>query len=784
LRNYCGISELRVTMKITIKGQDYTAALDAARSLTIERNLNEPSVCQLWLSLPANGSLTMPCRNQPLTVTGDDGTPFFSGYIAVSPLPEYSGLGIEGPRYRIAVQALSDELLLDQLLMQPSTGATGETAGALMTTLVTRTGATSPSTQGLSLSAMVSQFVPEPGAPWSKSAGRVASLARAAYRALNGALTLTSVQNTVHALNETDGSLNLANLGFSSNIKRGLANDVTVCGGHEPVAYVTEYFLGDGTTTQFFLGADPFFPVASKSTIISELFNESAIDLQTWGNSGGNGYLKLGAGGLVMDGGNGTDGDTLLTWLDPVEMGGTLLLEAVGVSLSPGSSGILAGFFAGVETQTACTAGFQATAQQGTGAVILQPMIQGTPAGTTYAVNPANQYTLRVRVHCAESERAFAVYRSFGDSGAISSGGQWNLVSGQVQMDIQEFVNGVAGMPVTLYDGAIANLPGACVVAACSSINLIGTMRAINLTNLGSGWVLSTPPGGGPYTRRVGTTAEAAECHLERSGKVVFYSGFAPVVGEQIAVSYRTVGRAVGRAVNTASQQALAQAGMPAEAAWIGSVTDPAPRSSEDCRNAALVMEQAAASVSALWSGTYLGAKASFATDVWPGDALLLNAPSTSLNAEVVVRTVKVSYRASYPDLVEYAIAFANDWADDLAIKTSSTVPADTWLPAAIAPTVRANLTGLSVTSLNGSTVAINAGVTPPAGGGFEIRRRDFAFLAGEDPGLVMRATLPNMTFSRESTNDRFYIRMYDGSTPPNYSEFSTALFINLPLGS
>jgi len=25
---------------------------------------------------------------------------------------------------------------------------------------------------------------------------------------------------------------------------------------------------------------------------------------------------------------------------------------------------------------------------------------------------------------------------------------------------------------------------------------------------------------------------------------------------------------------------------------------------------------------------------------------------------------------------------------------------------------------------------------------------------------------------------------MYDGATPPNYSEFSTALFINLPLGS
>jgi hypothetical protein len=149
-----------------------------------------------------------------------------------------------------------------------------------------------------------------------------------------------------------------------------------------------------------------------------------------------------------------------------------------------------------------------------------------------------------------------------------------------------------------------------------------------------------------------------------------------------------------------------------------------------------------------------------------------------------VVRTVKVSYRASYPDLVEYAIAFANDWADDLAIKTSATVPADAWLPAPIAPTVLANLNTLTVTALNGSTVSINAGVTPPTGGGFEIRLRDFAFMPGEDPGLVMRATLPNMTFSRITAADRFYIRMYDGLTPPNYSEFSTALFINLPLGS
>jgi hypothetical protein len=768
-------------MKVTIQGQDYTSALDAVRPLTIERKLNEPSICRLSLSLPATGGMVTPCRSQALAVKSDDGTTYFTGYIAVTPLPEYAGLAMEGPRYRFAIQAVSDELLLDQILMPPSAGATGETAGALMTALVSHTGSTALSTQGLALNTPVSKFVPEPGASWSKSAGQVTNQARAAYRALNGAVTAVAVPGAVHPLNETDGSLNLATLGLTASVKRALANDVTVCGEHEPVAYVTEYFLGDGNTSEFYLAEDVFSPSAGKATIINELFNGSAINLQVWGNSGGNGYLTTGVGGLVMSGGNGNDGQAVLGWLDQVEMGGTMLLEAVGVTLALNSTGVLAGFFVGMDTQSGCIAGFQITAQQGTGAVTLQPLIDGSPAGTAYAVNSANQYTLRLRMYCAENERQLAIYRSFGDSGAITLGGQTNVCAGKLQLEIQEFVNGVAGMPVTLYDGGINNLPAACTVVAASSINLIGTMRAINLTNMGSGWVVSTLPNGSSYTRRVGTLAEAAECHVERTGKVEFYTGFVPVAGEQVAVNYRTVGRAVGRAVNTASQQALVQAGRSSEAAWIGSVTNPPARSSADCLNAAMAIEEAASGVSALWSGMYNGNKTSFAVDVWPGDALLLNAPSMNLNAQVVVRAVKVSYQASYPDFVEYSIAFANDWADDLAIKTSTTVPADAWLPAAIAPTSLANLNALTVTTLNGSTVSISAGVTPPSGGGFEIRRRDFVFMPGEDPDLVVRATLPNMTFSRESANDRFYIRMYDGATPPNYSAFSTALFINMP---
>ncbi len=118
------------------------------RPLTIERKINEPSICQLWLSLPDNGSLASPSRFQTLAVTGDDGTTYFTGYIAVSPLPEYAGMGVEGPRYRTAIQAVSDELLLDQMLMPASVGASGETAGALLAALVAHTGSTALSTRG------------------------------------------------------------------------------------------------------------------------------------------------------------------------------------------------------------------------------------------------------------------------------------------------------------------------------------------------------------------------------------------------------------------------------------------------------------------------------------------------------------------------------------------------------------------------------------------------------------------------------------------------------------
>ena len=199
----------------------------------------------------------------------------------------------------------------------------------------------------------------------------------------------------------------------------------------------------------------------------------------------------------------------------------------------------------------------------------------------------------------------------------------------------------------------------------------------------------------------------------------------------------------------------------------------------------------AASSVSAAWSGSYRSSNQAMLTagnDVWPGDALLLLAPSLpvagggTLDTQVVVRSVKLEYGASQPDLVQYTIGFSNDWANDLAVKTSRAVAADAWLPAAVGLGYLGNLNALAVTAISATAITVAANATLPAGGGFEVRRRDFCFQAGQDPDLVLRTTTTSFDIPRATESDRFYMRMYDGNVPPNYSEFSVGLFLNLPL--
>src|SRR6185437_6700577 len=60
--------------------------------------------------------------------------------------------------------------------------------------------------------------------------------------------------------------------------------------------------------------------------------------------------------------------------------------------------------------------------------------------------------------------------------------------------------------------------------------------------------------------------------------------------------------------------------------------------------------------------------------------------------------------------------------------------------------------------------------------------RRDWDFGPGTDSDLVLRSPGDNFNLPRESAMERYYVRKYDGSTPPNYSRFSNAVIVNVAL--
>jgi hypothetical protein len=368
------------------------------------------------------------------------------------------------------------------------------------------------------------------------------------------------------------------------------------------------------------------------------------------------------------------------------------------------------------------------------------------------------------------------------DEGTVCYGSTFVATNATAVLEVQDMTNGVAGVPVTLFSGTIPVPPPWCLFTPLNAAYLQCSIGSVSVEELGPVWVTSTPLNGTPFVRRLGTAAQGADCTVDRTGKLRFYPASTPQAGEQIAISYRTIHRSVARMASAASQSAETLGGaLPGTACWIGSVTRPLPRSSADCENAANAMLALATSRAAAWKGQYATWNQDQTSDVWPGDVLAVAA--ASITANLVVRTVELDLACTSPELVKYTIAFANDWADDLAIATSAAIPDDAWLPPQpeTAPPL-ANLNALAVTSVNASTIQIAAGVTPPTGGGFEVRRSDWSFTPGPGPDLVLRSPVANFSIARQAATEQYFIRMYDAATPPNYSRFSSAVFVNLPL--
>ena len=125
--------------------------------------------------------------------------------------------------------------------------------------------------------------------------------------------------------------------------------------------------------------------------------------------------------------------------------------------------------------------------------------------------------------------------------------------------------------------------------------------------------------------------------------------------------------------------------------------------------------------------------------------------------------------------------------ANGLSFHISQTVAPDTPEPVPVHdPNPLAALPGLQVINATANALQVDAGTAAPNGGGFEVRRRDGGFGTVPSAGsveadLVVRSPVRNLTIPRLGFAERFYVRIYDGGSPANYSAISAVLVTHLP---
>jgi hypothetical protein len=771
-------------LKITIDNYDglgpidYTQCMSGETPFTLQRKLSAVSVCRVLLDCNVRGS-AIPAKYGRLIVTSDAGLVLFTGYVVLTPTLKLAGAGYVGLLYVNEVTAFSDELLLDQQGTPQTSGNAGLSMLTVMQALTERIDPVRFSVAAVGVVPVVGLFVAEASKPWSTNAGMLMSMARFSYRSLNQKLTLVPIGEYSHVLSETAGTLELSRLSITQS--RALANDVTVCGESEAQAYVTDVFQGDGATTTFSLTRKPMTVSTLKGTLVKDTFQGLAPNKVLWQLSDPGLRMSITSAGLTVNGGSGVDGQTALTSIDNMEVSGALVLTAAGVVVGAGSAGYIACLYSGSVQLKNLYAGFSIT--QSGGQTVAAPILNGVPIGASITLATGHAYSFRIRNYCTELQRVFATYTVSGNMAQQSFGGGASLMPGQLVFEVQDTTGGVNQPTNILYDGAASASPATCFVCAVNSTAFRGSMQSIVLEQTGTAWVRSQRTSGSAFTRRIGLATAAADCKVEADDKLVFYTTSVPQAGELITVSYRTSGKAVARLQNAGSVLAQGTAVVPGVSAWIGTATNPAARSSVDCESAALALLSIASEPSAAWSGGYVLLNAQQAGDVWPGDALVIESPSLGVTASVIARTVTVACLPQEPETLTYAIEFSNDWAEALAVTTSSAVPSDTLLPqkALTAPSSLASLAGL-VAAVTPTQINVAAGVSSPAGGGFEVRRVDWQFGTGSDGALVFRSTVPNFSIIREAAIEQYFVRMYDGSVPPNYSRFSSMICASVPL--
>ena len=767
--------------------QNYTSSLDATVTPKIQRKLNRLTEAQFSL-LATSPAFVVPGIGARVILTKNSGSIFFTGYLTQVPEYECIGAGQAGPVYRYNVVAESDEVLLDQKALPNRAPFVNRTAGSALRQLAQDLLPGWFNVTGVEDVDTLATYLVNPQKKFSVHAAEIALACRGSYRAMNRALLLSPVGAASYALNETDANFSPTGLQLVS--PNMLANDITVIGLEEPQAYVRDYFVGDGLSLDFYLSQVPF--AQSKPAQIDEEFLGSTLDPTTWVVNDPSSVTSVVAQTLQVNGGNGQDGQTTVSFIEQVELGGALELQHGDISFAGPSQGVLGGLYASGISAAECLAGFQVT-PSGAGSNI-QALIEGVVAGPVIATQATHRYVLTTYLYSMEVYRAEETFHSSLHPAGSGWGGAAVPADVHFVLEVQDIDPAnpatLVAPAAVLFDGVIESAPGFCTYALVNAVNLFCSIAYTYVAHISLAEVRTALPNAGYVTQLVGSLSDGAQCEITGGPSVDFYPQYSPILNQLIVVSYRGQGRAVAEVNNPGSINSLQTSADDGVRGSVRKISLPEARTDADCENAALALLDDAAL--AAWSGgyqTWSDFLPGGAADIFPGDALALNVPTRSAAFTAIVRQVDIELLDPANDRGFYSIQFANDLALPLGAEftSSATVIALQDMPPVLANSQvgsyhLVSLTNAQITQVTSTTVQIDAGVAPANGTGIEVREHDYGWGQSNDRNLLGRFSTQAFTLFRLARTQNYFLRLYDNSSPPRYSRYSAALHVDYPL--
>lgn len=780
-------------MKLTIDNLqgsgavDYTTDLDGNVAPQVERKINQPSVlrCSLLGNTPG---FVVPATGARVIVSKANGGLVFTGYLTQAVQFEYLGFGEQGAVYRFDLTAESDEVLLDQKVLPNRAPFVARSAGSALRQLAQDLLPGGFDTSGVQDVDTLASYPVNPQKQFSYHAAEIALAARASYRAMNSALLLAPVGAATYGINESDVNFSPAGLMLAS--PKMLVNDVTAIGLNEPQAYVRDYFVGDGLSLRFYLSQTPF--QQSRPGLIDERYLGPGLDAATWVVSDPTSAVSVLAQTLQVSGGTGEDGQTTVTFIEQIELGGALELQHGDVSFTGPSTGVLGGLYAGTVSVAGCLAGFQVS-PSGSGSTI-QALINGLPTGTAVATTTGHRYVLTTFLYSMEVYRSGETYHSSLHPAGSGWGGAAVPADVRFVLELQDIdpsnVATLVAPPTVLFDGVITSAPTFCKYSLVDATNMQCSIAYTYVTHISLAEVRTALPSSSYVTQLVESLSNGGECEIASSTTLDFYPQYVPALNTLIVASYRGSGRAVAEVVNSASVASLSNGADNGVRGIVRTMKTPSARTQADCENVAMAILDDAGGLA--WTGTYQtwsdflpGA----AADIFPGDGVEVNVPSRNGVFSAIVRAVSIEMVDPADDRGMYIIEFANDLAVSLALQDQSgatTIPLQD-IPAQLATTqvgsyYLANLTDAQITSVTSTTVEVDAGIAPGSGFGIEVRLHDFGWGAANDRNLLGRFTSETFSLPRLARTQNYFLRLYDSSSPPKYSRYAAALHVDYPL--